>query len=51
MFLFNQQLIELQKHLVEISKEERIEKLKDIASETVDINGIGYYTLELIEKI
>ena len=27
------------------TKEERIEKLKEIASETVDINGIGYYTL------
>jgi len=28
-----------------LTKEERIEKLKIIASETVDINGIGYYTL------
>ena len=28
-----------------LTKEERIEKLKKIASETVDINGIGYYTL------
>ena len=27
------------------SKEEKIEKLKMIASETVDINGIGRYTL------
>ena len=27
------------------SKEEKIEKLKQIASETVDINGIGRYTL------
>ena len=27
------------------SKEEKIEKLKQIAIETVDINGIGYYTL------
>ena len=27
------------------SKEEKIERLKKIASETVDINGIGYYTL------
>jgi phospholipid transport system substrate-binding protein len=26
-------------------KEEKIEKLKQIASETVDIKGIGYYTL------
>ena len=28
-----------------LTKKERIEKLKEIASETVDINGIGYYTL------
>ena len=28
-----------------LTKEERIEKLKIIASETVDINGIGNYTL------
>ena len=28
-----------------LTKEERIEKLKDIARETVDINGIGRYTL------
>ena len=28
-----------------LTKEARIEKLKIIASETVDINGIGYYTL------
>ena len=27
------------------SKEEKIEKLKQIASETVDIRGIGFYTL------
>ena len=27
------------------SKEEKIEKLKQIASETVDISGIGFYTL------
>ena len=27
------------------TKKERIQKLKEIASETVDINGIGYYTL------
>ena len=25
--------------------EQRVEKLKEIASDTVDINGIGYYTL------
>ena len=28
-----------------LSKQERIEKLKDIARETVDINGIGFYSL------
>jgi len=28
-----------------LTKEERIEKLKDIARETVDINGIGSYSL------
>ena len=28
-----------------ISKEEKIEKLKSIAKETVDINGLGFYTL------
>ncbi|MBD1141020.1 ABC transporter substrate-binding protein [Pelagibacterales bacterium SAG-MED39] len=33
-----------------ISKEEKIEELKKIASETVDINGIGFYTLGPIRK-
>ena len=33
------------------TKEQRIEKLKIIASETVDINGIGYYTLGSYRKI
>ena len=33
-----------------LTKEERIEKLKEIASETVDINGIGYYTLGAYRK-
>ena len=28
-----------------LSKEERVEKLKDIARETVDIEGIGFYSL------
>ena len=28
-----------------LTKKERIEKLKEIASDTVDIDGIGYYTL------
>lgn len=32
------------------SKEKKIEKLKKIASETVDINGIGYYTLGAFRK-
>ena len=32
------------------SKEERIEKLKEIASDTVDIDGIGYYTLGSYRK-
>ena len=32
------------------SKEEKIERLKEIASETVDINGIGYYTLGTYRK-
>ena len=34
----------------EISKEEKISKLKIIAKETVDINGIGFYTLGPIRK-
>ena len=32
------------------SKEEKIEKLKQIASETVDIRGIGSYTLGVYRK-
>ena len=32
------------------TKKERIEKLKEIADETVDINGIGYYTLGAYRK-
>ena len=32
------------------SKDEKIEKLKQIASETVDINGIGSYTLGAYRK-
>ena len=32
------------------SKEEKIEKLKQIASETVDIRGIGFYTLGVYRK-
>jgi phospholipid transport system substrate-binding protein len=28
-----------------LTKDERVEKLKDIARETVDINGIGFYSL------
>ena len=33
-----------------ISKEEKIEKLKSIAKDTVDIRGIGFYTLGPIRK-
>jgi phospholipid transport system substrate-binding protein len=33
-----------------LTKEERVEKLKEIASETVDIRGIGYYTLGAYRK-
>ena len=33
-----------------ISKEEKIEKLKSIAKDTVDIKGIGFYTLGPIRK-
>ncbi len=32
------------------SKKEKIKKLKDIASETVDIKGIGFYTLGAYRK-
>jgi phospholipid transport system substrate-binding protein len=32
------------------SKEEKIEKLKEIAGETVDIKGIGFYTLGAYRK-
>jgi phospholipid transport system substrate-binding protein len=34
----------------QFSKEEKIQKLKDIARETVDINGIGFYTLGSFRK-
>ena len=33
-----------------LSKEEKINQLKLIAEETVDINGIGFYTLGSIRK-
>ena len=33
-----------------LSKEEKINKLKVIAEETVDIRGIGFYTLGSIRK-
>ena len=33
-----------------LSKEERVEKLKDIARDTVDINGIGSYSLGAYRK-
>ena len=34
----------------DLSKEEKIEKLKIIAEETVDIKGIGFYTLGVARK-
>ena len=34
----------------DISKEKKIEKLKSIANETVDIEGIGFYTLGSFRK-
>ena len=33
-----------------LSKKEKIDKLKEIASETVDIRGIGFYTLSTYRK-
>jgi len=33
-----------------LTKIERVDKLKEIASDTVDINGIGYYTLGAYRK-
>ena len=33
-----------------ISKEEKIEKLKSVAKETVDINGVGFYSLGSARK-
>ena len=33
-----------------LTKDERIEKLKEIAKDTVDINGIGFYTLGAYRK-
>jgi hypothetical protein len=51
MFLFNQQLIELQSTLSgDLSKDERIEELKQIAIDTVDINGIGLIFSRLAQK-
>ena len=34
----------------DISKEEKVKKLKSIALETVDIRGIGFYTLGAVRK-
>ena len=51
MFLFNLQLIELQKFYLKIFlKKKKIEKLKKIAKDTVDIKGIGFYTLGSARK-
>jgi len=33
-----------------LTKDERVEKLKEIAKDTVDINGIGFYTLGAYRK-
>ena len=33
-----------------LSKEERVEKLKEIARDTVDIKGLGYYSLGSYRK-
>jgi len=33
-----------------LSKEEKVNKLKIVAEETVDINGIGFYTLGSVRK-
>jgi phospholipid transport system substrate-binding protein len=33
-----------------LTKEERVEKLKEIAKDTVDINGIGFYSLGAYRK-
>ena len=46
MFLFNLLLIELLKLLSSgLTKEERMNELKSIALDTVDIRGIGFYSL------
>ena len=34
----------------DLTRKERVEKLKDIARETVDINGIGFYSLGAYKK-
>ena len=39
-----------QKKKIEIAKELKITKLKKIALETVDIKGIGFYTLGSTRK-
>ena len=50
--IFVQSTVNRASHLLseEISKEEKIEKLKLIAKDTVDIAGIGMYTLGPIRK-
>merc|ERR1711991_792846 len=51
MFLFNLLLIELQNYYQKIfQKRKKILKLKKIAEETVDIKGIGLYTLGSARK-
>jgi phospholipid transport system substrate-binding protein len=51
MYSFNLQLIELHKfYQKNISKEEKINQLKIVAKETVDIEGIGFYSLGSARK-
>ena len=51
MFLFNQLSIELQRYYLKIFlNKKKIDKLKVIAKETVDIKGIGFYTIGSVRK-
>ena len=51
MYLFSLLWIEHQSYSLKISaKEEKIKKLELIAKDTVDINGIGFYTLGAARK-
>ena len=50
MFLFNQQSTESIILSKDISKDKKIEELKKIAKETVDIKGVGFYSLGSARK-